>query len=63
MIRNFIISSGEHFLRAGEILNSQANSYRIEYGNPREIPEQNGFDTLSIRFKNLGNTLISFANR
>jgi hypothetical protein len=63
MIRELCSSTGEHLIRAGNFLKEEADSIRVEYGNPRELPERFLYDTVGERFQFIGNKLIELANK
>lgn len=58
MIKDKILRAGEVITRAGDTLIEQADEYRALYGNPREVPERNIFDSAGERLQQTGSWLI-----
>lgn len=63
MIRSRVTQLGEFINQAGNALAEEANAYRIEYGNPREVPERNMYDIAGEKLQQAGNWLIHLANQ
>lgn len=62
MIQRLLTSAGESLVRTGDSLLEEANAYRVEYSNPREVPERNIYDATGERLQNFGQKLLSLAN-
>ncbi len=63
MIRKSISGLGERLVRSGDAFIAEADAERVEYGNPKEVPQRSLLDSIGERSKKLGDKLIEIANR
>ena len=54
-------SLGNKLVNMGESLVDDGDAYRVEYGNPREVPQSTVYDKLGARLQNIGHSLVEYS--